>query len=282
VSLTVGSLFSGIGGIDLGLERAGMKVVWQVEKDPYARQVLKKHWPHAKLCTDVRDAHPRGWCTNGLYYKACCLEPVDLVCGGFPCQDISNAGKRGGITAPRSGLWKEFARIVGELRPRYVLIENVPALRTRGLRAVLSDLHACGYDAEWDGVSAAALGAPQLRDRLFVVAYAQQLQLRQQSGRGSGTNGQGSVLASEPGAEGSATNADSTGELQPSRRVFQVGQRPSDGGWWGTEPDVERVVYGVPAGVDRIRCLGNAVVPQVAEYVGRLIVDFDACRAGLR
>src|SRR4051812_30085856 len=159
--MTFGSLFAGIGGIDLGLERAGMKCVFQVECDPYARAVLRKHWPSAALYDDVRSV------------GAANLAPVDLVCGGFPCQDISNAGKRVGIEGERSGLWSEYARIVRELRPRYVLVENVAALLARGLQRVVGDLAACGYDAEWDCFPAAAFGAPHERDRLFLVAYRQ-------------------------------------------------------------------------------------------------------------
>lgn len=131
--MTVGSLFSGIGGIDLGLERAGFTVRWQVEVDPYCRTVLERHWPHVYRRSDVR------------LCDASTLEPVDCIAGGFPCQDISCAGKGVGITGHRSGLWSHFARIVRELKPRFVLVENVPALRTRGADVVLGDLEAAGY-----------------------------------------------------------------------------------------------------------------------------------------
>src|SRR5215510_9060927 len=114
--LTFGSLFAGIGGIDLGLERAGMECRWQVEIDPFCRQILAKHWPEVKRYDDIRKL------------AASDLEPVDLMAGGFPCQDLSQAGKRAGIEGTRSGLWFEFARLVRGLRPRYVLIENVPGL----------------------------------------------------------------------------------------------------------------------------------------------------------
>jgi DNA (cytosine-5)-methyltransferase 1 len=137
VTLTVGSLFSGIGGFELGLERAGMRVLWQAETDPYASAVLAKHWPGVRNHGDVRNV------------RAGAVEPVDVICGGFPCQDISNAGKRAGIDGERSGLWSEYARIVGELRPRYVIVENVAALLGRGIERVLGDLAALGFDAEW-------------------------------------------------------------------------------------------------------------------------------------
>ena len=123
--LTVGSLFSGIGGFDLGLERAGMRVIWQSEIDPYASAVLKKHWPHVPNHGDVRTI------------TADRVERPDVICGGFPCQDISNAGKRAGIDGERSGLWSEFARIIGDLRPGYVIVENVAALLGRGIERVL-------------------------------------------------------------------------------------------------------------------------------------------------
>jgi DNA (cytosine-5)-methyltransferase 1 len=250
--LTVGSLFSGIGGLDLGLERAGMKVLWQVEKDPYARRVLAKHWPDVPCYDDVRNV--RGSETSGreeLRPWERVAERVDLICGGFPCQDISVAGKGAGIKeGTRSGLWLEFARIVRELRPRYVLVENVPALRSRGLDRVLGDLAACGYDAEWDVLPAATFGAPHLRERLFVVAYTQRELVRQQPGRSRGPHREDSVLFTGDGPKGSAP--------------------------WAPRGAPESYVRGVDDGagsdVDRLRCLGNAVVPQVAEFVGRLIV----------
>ena len=157
----IGSLFSGIGGLELGLERAGLgPVAWQVELSDYCRSILARHWPDAERFADVR--------TVGADQ----LRLVDVVCGGFPCQDISSAGRRAGIDGEKSGLWSEYARIVETLRPPLVVIENVAALRSRGLGRVLRDLAARGYDAEWDCVPAAAVGAPHLRDRLFVVAYA--------------------------------------------------------------------------------------------------------------
>ena len=227
--LTVGSLFSGIGGIDLGLERAGMKVLWQVEKDLYAQRVLAKNFPGVACYDDI------------LNVKGASVPYVDVLAGGFPCQDISVAGKGAGIKeGTRSGLWSEYIRIVRELRPRYVLVENVPALRSRGLDRVLGDLAASGYDAEWDCFPAVAFGAPHRRDRLFIVAYADRPGRQQQQRAFAAT---------------------------PEQFAAQCG------GWWAAEPDVGRVAHGVPQRVDRLRCLGNAVVPQVAEYVGRCIVN---------
>lgn len=176
--LTIGSLFSGIGGLELGLERAGLgPVVWQVECEPFPLGVLAEHWPEATRYTDVKKVGNE-------------LAPVDIICGGFPCQDISNAGNRAGIGGARSGLWSEFARIVGVVRPRFVVVENVSALLARGMGVVLRDLASLGYDAIWDCVPAAAVGAPHRRDRLFVVAWRvsdpKRDGIRQQSERGQG------------------------------------------------------------------------------------------------
>jgi DNA (cytosine-5)-methyltransferase 1 len=160
VTLTVGSLFSGIGGLELGLEWAGMRTLWQVEKSAYCRAQLAKHWPDVVRYADVKDVGSHN------------LAPVDIICGGFPCQDISYAGKGAGLTGHRSGLWSEFARIIGEMEPRYAIVENVPALLTRGIDQVLGTLADLGYDAEWRTISAADVGAPHLRKRLFIMAYA--------------------------------------------------------------------------------------------------------------
>src|SRR5574343_884793 len=168
MTLTVGSLFTGIGGFDLGLERAGMRVAWQSEIDPYASAVLKKYWPLVPNHGDIR----------GITGDS--VEWVDVLCGGFPCQDISNAGKRAGIDGERSGLWAEYARVIGELRPRYVIVENVSALLGRGLGRVLGDLAALGFDAEWHCIPASAVGAPHRRERICIVAESrQQLESRE-------------------------------------------------------------------------------------------------------
>jgi DNA (cytosine-5)-methyltransferase 1 len=290
VTLTVGSLFAGIGGIELGLEwTGGFATAWQVERDPYARRVLEKHWPNALRHDDV--------CTVGAHN----LTPVDVICGGFPCQDISNAGKRAGIEGERSGLWREYARIVRELRPRYVLVENVAALLGRGLGVVLGDLAACGYDAEWSVLSAQNVGAPHLRERLFVIAYANGAANGQQHVNASGRNdrsralpdvadptvdgrrpwgqrGSNSGSAREYVAKRALRDAHRQRQLQPQGLGSEVGRRPSDASRWLPEPDVGRVAHGVPARVDRLRALGNAVVPQCAEFVGRLILDMEAER----
>jgi DNA (cytosine-5)-methyltransferase 1 len=161
-ALTIGSLFSGIGGLDLGLERAGLgPVVFQVEQDPFCRAVLEKHWPNVdRSITDVRAA------------SASVLPRVSILCGGFPCTDVSSAGKGAGLAGKHSGLWYEYLRIIGELAPPYVVVENVASGRKRWLCAVRSGLHELGYRTTALGVSAADVGAPHRRERIFVVAYA--------------------------------------------------------------------------------------------------------------
>ena len=271
--MLIGSLFSGIGGLELGLERAtGGRTIWQVEQNEYARAVLAKHWPQAKRYEDVREVGAHN------------LEPVDILCGGFPCQDISLAGKGAGITGSRSGLWTEYARIIREIRPRYVVVENVANLCVRGLGTVLGDLAAVGYNAIWDCVPAAAVGAHHRRDRGFVVAYSDSVSIHSKQ-----EFGQKCKSPSKPERHGQNRSlADANGTRpQRQRRPGEVGQaraqeasrlfrrsiqsaRP-----WEPEPDVGRVANGVPNRVDRLRALGNAVVPQVAEAIGRVLMDID-------
>jgi DNA (cytosine-5)-methyltransferase 1 len=233
-ALTFGSLFAGIGGIDLGFERAGLKCKWQVEIDPYARKVLAKHWPEVRRHDDVRT-----WPQPDT-------EHVDIIAGGFPCQDISYAGKGAGLAGERSGLFFEAMRIVRDMEPRYVVLENVAALLTRGLGQVLGTLASLGYDAEWDCLPASSFGASHYRNRIFIVA--------------TNANGEGLPRRSQEHRHSAEANAQ-----QPRMPIERHGR-------WAVEPDVGRVAYGVSNRVDRIRGLGNAVVPQVAEYIGRRIV----------
>lgn len=254
--LTFGSLFAGTGGIDLGLERAGMRCVWQVEIDEYCNKVLSKHWPDVPKFRDVRSVGAHN------------LAQVDLIAGGFPCQDISRAGKRAGLAGARSGLWGEFARIIGELRPRNILVENTPALlepiRERGriiapapISRVLGDLSALGYDAEWEVVSACAFGAAHTRERVFLVAY---------------------------------THCKRCRELQPFTGIFRApvadlvtksrirgstsaGREDTGRVLWPPEPTMDRVADGIPSRLGQLRGLTNAVVPQVAEFIGRCILE---------
>lgn len=255
--LTFGSLFAGIGGMDLGLERAGMECRWQVEIDPYCSKVLERHWPKVKRYGDITTVDGDD------------LERVDLIAGGFPCQDISHAGTGAGIEGVRSGLWKEFARLVGGLRPKFVFVENVPALRGRGLTVVLQDIMALGYDAEWNCIPASALGTPHERDRIWIVAYPDNSRQLQPQGRQCDIG-----RRTRHGAEENA-NHDGAGR-QEQRRIFTDGPEQPTAEcvhWWSAEPGVVRMVHGIPHRVDRLSGLGNAVVPQVAEWIGRRIIE---------
>jgi len=225
MTLTVGSLFSGIGGLDLGLERAGMNVIWQSEIDPYACRVLAKHWPDVPNLGDITRID---WSTV--------VQP-DVICGGYPCPAFSQAA-RGRNTAP--DLWPHMRTAIGALHPRYVILENVAAHLGRGFAGVLADLDALGFHAEWSVVSACSVGAPHVRRRLFAIAYTH--------------GGRQPTLT----LDGEA--------LQLSHIAGDRRHR-----WIPTADDV-RADDGVPHRMDRVRALGNAVVPQVAELVGRMIV----------
>ncbi len=275
--MRVGSLFAGIGGFDLGLERAGMTVAWQCEINPFAQHTLNKHWPDVPCYDDITALRGEE------------VEPVDILCGGFPCQDISNAGKRAGIEGERSSLWGEVARLVGELRPSYLIVENVAALRRRGLDRVLGDLAALGYDAEWDGLRASDFGAPHRRDRIWIVAYPGGE--RREGGLCLSGDGRGAAERSEAGnlacdsrepSLGSVADAHALGCERGARIFGAAGWRESAdrraglADPWAAEPDVGRVAHGVPARVDRLTGLGNALVPQIAEWIGRRILDHES------
>lgn len=157
-------LFSGIGGFSLGLERSGnFETVAFCEIEPFCRSVLKKHWTGVPIYEDVTQLSGDRLKSDGI--------TVDAICGGFPCQDISTAGKGAGLEGERSGLWFQFHRLIKETRPEVAIIENVSALRSRGLDRVLRSLSEIGYDAEWHCIPASAVGAPHRRDRVWIVAY---------------------------------------------------------------------------------------------------------------
>jgi DNA (cytosine-5)-methyltransferase 1 len=231
-------LFSGIGGFSLGLERSGyFETVAFCEIAPYPRRVLAKHWPGVPQYDDI--------CTLTADRLAADEIAIDAICGGFPCQDISNAGKGAGLAGERSGLWREYRRLVGELRPRVVFVENVAALLGRGLGDVLGDLAEIGYDAEWHCIPASAVGAPHQRDRLWIVAYP---------------NSQGLQGGQEAG---------NIGSLWPWLQQQLAGCVDGIGATWKVEPALDRVVDGVPNRSHRLKALGNAVVPQIPELLGR-------------
>lgn len=251
-------LFSGIGGFSLGLERAGFETVAFCEIDPFCRQVLNKHWPDIPIHEDIKQL-------DGRQYRG----TVDVVCGGFPCQDISWAGEGIGISGKRSGLWKEFARLVCEVRPRYSIVENSTALlaRSRGAGVVLGDLAQIGYDAEWYCIPASAVGAPHERDRVWILAYPNGDQHEVSSHAKFGAT-LARLLATY-------ANADGYGELQQEGSEREERRRIGNSSWWAAQPDVARVVYGFPRQVDYVRALGNAVVPQIPEVLGKAILEVE-------
>ncbi len=299
--MNFGSLFSGIGGLDLGLERAGFKCQWQSEINPYASRVLKKHWPDTPNLGDINDID---WRT---------VPTVDLICGGYPCQPFSYAGNRNGTNDPRH-LWPRFADAIRVLRPRFALLENVTGHLSLGFGDVQTDLASIGYDTQWDCIPAAALGAPHLRDRIFVIATrndgmdtdgdsepngtinaptqpwptpmantnnprsgTQRLgdqrersssdQIRAWPRLGVGFSGSSQIMENTNGKRfQQRESAGFTNESIINSRAIDARRRI-----WEPEPRVGRVADGIPHRLDRLRGLGNAVVPQVAEHIGNII-----------
>ncbi len=328
--ITFGSLFAGIGGLDLGFERCGFECRWQVEIEPYPIKVLEKHWPNVHRERDINECSKEN------------LERVDIIAGGFPCQDISYAGRGAGLDGERSGLFFEAIRLVCELRPRVVVLENVAGLLTRGLDRVLGTLAEVGYYAEWHCIPAAAVGAPHIRDRVFVIGYAdsdgkptiavndetqgvQELatdsegdgrdkinedrrgcEERTGEGKEQGSRDGGGTAPYIPYANGvdvqglESSGFDAEGRQGQDKR--QVGSPlASKGGVRETKPRMGGGTDGIPEWVDlsrglnywedgewdtvprvgeaianrgaRLKGLGNAIVPQVAEIVGRIVID---------
>jgi len=266
-------LFSGIGGFSLGLEKAGFETVAFCEIDKKAHKVLAKHWPHVPIFDDVQKLNKAALDEQGI--------AVDVICGGFPCQDISLAGKGAGLEGERSGLWFEYHRLIKEIRPKYAIIENVSALRARGLDQVLRSLAEIGYDAEWHCIPASAIGAPHRRDRIWIVAYPSINGWEQRfsnAGRRKERIGEREKFGFRDGCE-IVADADYAGLQRRSQtrdfgdvwpRLQQLIERRPDsiGATWAVEPDVGRVAHGVPKRVDRLKQLGNAVVPQIPYLIG--------------
>jgi DNA (cytosine-5)-methyltransferase 1 len=231
------SLFAGIGGFELGLERSGgFQTVAQCEIDPYCNKVLAKHWPEVKRYGDIRELTADRLAADGI--------AVDAICGGFPCTNISLAGDGTGLEGPASGLWFEYERLVGELRPRVVFVENVAELCDRGLGDVLGALAALGYDAEWHCIPASYAGARSLRDRVWIVAYPERYSV------------QGRAIFTAAWQEKSRAEQ-LAGLVQPCAWPTVSGSRDRGTG------------HGVPDGIHRNKALGNAVVPQIPELIGR-------------
>jgi DNA (cytosine-5)-methyltransferase 1 len=275
-------LFSGIGGFSLGLERAGMRTVAFCEIDPYCRAVLRKHWPDVDCFPDIRKLwflknDSGGFtaeCHRSISESWSYFDSIDVICGGFPCQDISVAGKGAGIEGSRSGLWSEYARIIGEVRPRYVIVENVAALLGRGLERVLGDLAALGYDAEWHCIPACAVGAPHERDRVWIIAYSHGLDWRRGESQGGAVKPNGSETQ-----DGFGTTSDAAPLLR-STFFREQSDRALRSYWsenWEQKLEALRGMDdGVRGRLDGLSALGNAVVPQIPEIIGRAIMKHNA------
>lgn len=286
--LKILDLFSGIGGFSLGLERAGMETVAFCEIDPHARAVLKKHWPDVVIYEDVKKLKGKNLKTS-----------IDVICGGFPCQDISSAGKGVGIEGERSGLWKEYCRLIKEIKPRYVIVENVANLRSKGLTKVLKDLWAIGYDCEWHIISARSVSAPHLRERIWIIAYPK-CEGSQGHERCKGVSKLQKTISKQQEDWGHEPGGCiGTKQLQVANthnfrfwQPFATEEEKSE--WWAKATaginhwaEVKSVVCGVDDGLsrgvdryrrERIKQLGNAVVPQIPELIGRAIVEYENSR----
>lgn len=275
--MRIGSLFSGIGGLELGLERAGVgHTIWQCEIEHYPRTVLARHWPNARRFTDIR-----------LMGRDEEVPYVEVICGGFPCQDLSYAGSRAGLGGARSGLFWELMRIVRLVGPRYIVLENVPGLLTAdqggAMGSVLGALAEGGYDAEWDCIPASAVGAKHRRDRVYILAYTEQ------NGRFDDAIGSDDSRMAEtvttPRSD-RPTQAVQSG-YRGALRMWR-GECDATSQKWLATPEPERLTLtgvgdladGVPGWVaESLAALGNAVVPQVAEVVGRRLMQLETARA---
>lgn len=296
VPLRTGSVFSGCGGLELGLETEGVaKIVWQCEIDPACRAVLRRHWPNVMCYRDVKELHASRW------------NAIDMLIGGFPCQDVSTSGKGAGLEGERSGLWFEYARLVREFRPAWAIVENIAGGKRRWLPHVRRDLHLLGYRTRTFQLSAFECGAPQERERVFVLASdAHRVVVRDEPRWRSWTEGQGSAVARDDGSRRSSSDADCLRELQPQGRIrsfwrwtrnsgggdptntartrlpkrkvqaarksLPTAQRSdSQGDAWTIEPPVCPVAHGVPNRMALLKMLGNSVSPQQSAAIGRIL-----------
>ncbi len=329
VELTHISLFTGIGGIDLAAEAAGFTTILMVEKDKYCQKVIKKHWPDVPILEDIFNvtkenvenarrqygerqllqreyeeennkgattSHQRPDSPSRVDISAAARElpPITLTTGGFPCQPVSHAGQRRGKEDDRY-LWPEMLRVIKEVRPRWVVAENVAGLITMGLADCLSDLEREGYITETFLIPACAVNAPHRRDRIFIVAYSKRdnagqsiVEPRDNKRQNPEANRVG--LRAEPGRRSETVANTERGRCESGRegkaeRDFQFINSKSEAvangesNHWAGEPDVGRVAHGIPSRVDRLRALGNAVVPQQIYPILKAIADIERGRA---
>jgi DNA (cytosine-5)-methyltransferase 1 len=284
-------LFSGIGGFSLGLERAGMHTVAFCEIDPYCRAVIARHWPRVPIFTDIceltakavaNSAGPQRAGKAGRRFNSTRRAKerpdgcgIDVICGGFPCQDISVAGKGAGISGARSGLWREFSRIIGLVQPNYVIVENVPALLNRGMEVVLGNLAQIGYDAEWEIISAADVGADHIRERIWIIAYPHVLRKLQSERIFKDIRGRLNHSIEETSAyfDGARLQERFMHTGVPSETgQDDYGENPTLDIEGSATPHLVRRFHGIPNRMDRIKALGNSVVPQIPEIIGRAIM----------
>ena len=278
-------LFAGIGGFSLGLERTGgFKTVAMCEIDKKCHRVLQKHWPDVLIYTDVKELTVERLQADG--------NVPDVIVGGFPCQDVSKAGKGEGLTGQRSGLWAEMFRLIRDVRPTWAIIENVSALRGKGFVTILQDFREIGYCVEWHCIPASAVGAPHQRDRIWIVAHPnpysrQEGKPRRAAGeiRAEGEGLQGGTSEGEARQKPGGCRQDVADarcqptQVQTSRRLPTITELERSS-WWETVSGLDRVVDGVPprldgrlnSRLDRLKQLGNAVVPQVVTFIGNAIL----------
>lgn len=293
--MKIGSLFSGIGGFELAGAWCGHHTIWQSEIDPYCIALLAERFPGVPNLGDITRID---WRT---------VETPDIVVGGFPCQDISTAGKGAGLAGARSGLWYEYVRAIRDLGPRYIIVENVSALLFRGIDVVLGTLADLGYDAEWQMYGAADLGAPHRRHRLWLLAYPNRGNGQSERERGKRRPTPGNGATNVPGRGGETLAHPDRAGLGQGHEILARGfpeqlnrgglvdahgaqcerdrdhafpsqpEHPGIGtsSWWQTEPDVGRVAYGVSAWAHRLRGLGNAIVPACAVPIFHRIADLE-------
>ena len=273
--LTHLSLFSGIGGLDLAAEWAGFTTVGQCEFADYPTKVLEKHWPDVPRWRDVRTL------TKESFYERTGLRTVDVISGGFPCQPFSVAGKQKGKGDDRY-LWPEMLRVIAELRPRCVVGENVPGIIKIAAGQVVKDLERAGYHVVVFNFEAAAVGAWHRRSRVFFVGIADVADTARERGQGrivfcaAKPEERSGQMQSDAGDSNGSDACNTVRAGLPDRAAETVRkqgprEQPQRSDWWAAEPDVGRVAHGVPARVDRLKCLGNAVVPQQAYPIFRAL-----------
>ena len=265
-------LFSGIGGIGLALSEFGVRTVAYCEQDRYAQGVLLSRMQsgeidRAPIWDDIRTLSKE------------LLPQIDIIFGGFPCQDISVAGLGNGLAGERSGLFYEIIRLTKEIRPDFVFLENVPAIRTRGLEQVVKAFTEIGYDCRWTCISAASIGAPHKRERWFLLAHANSVCVWDRREWSQKRKAETDSITQHNGTKESLADSMLSGlerQRKKSRRVETEQHHACDDSWWAIEPNVGRVVNGLPMRMDRIKCLGNSVVPLQVKTAFNLLIGNNA------